>query len=284
MTRAAPSLRLRVRSFAFETVPQYWFGGDPWRTRFFDAFSSLLPIGERLFIDSLRRTAAELGDPALDALVASFSHQEGVHGREHRRYNERLRMHGYDIEGWDRSQKATIGHISKLSDPRIPLAITVAFEHVTASMGQAILAHDLLADADPEMKAFWEWHSAEEIEHKGAAFDVYTRAGGGPDLRRVVMAWCLFILGIRMGRRFVHMMRREGKLVDRAAWRSGTRFLFGDKGLVGLMAADFRAFFRKDFHPWAADTYGLVERWESRATSASSSFPSRSVIPNATAE
>jgi predicted metal-dependent hydrolase len=260
--RTAPSLRLRLRSFKFERVPQYWFGGDPWRTRFFDAFSSLLPIGERLFIDSLRRTAADLGDPALEALVASFAQQEGVHGREHRRYNERLRMQGYDIEGWDRSQKASVQRISTLADPRIPLAVTVAFEHVTASMGQAILAHDLLAGADPEMKAFWEWHSAEEIEHKGAAFDVFTRAGGGPDLRRAVMAWCLFILGLRMSRRFLHMMRREGKLLDRVAWLGGARFLLGDTGLARLMAGDLRAFFRKDFHPWAADTYHLVEAWE----------------------
>lgn len=262
MTRVAPTLRRRARSFAFETVPAHWFGGDPWRTRFFDAFSSLLPIGERLFIDSMRRTAAELGDPQLDALVAAFSYQEGVHGREHRRYNDRLRAQGYDLDGWDRSQKATVGRIGKLADPRIPLAITVAFEHVTASMGQAILAHDLLADADPEMKAFWEWHSAEEIEHKGAAFEVYTRAGGGPDLRRIVMAWCLFILGIRMGRRFAHMLRRDRALLDRAAWRHGARFLLGDKGLLRVMAADFRAFFAREFHPWARDTYGLVASWE----------------------
>jgi len=262
VTRAAPSLRRRARSFAFETVPPYWFGGDPWRTRFFDAFSSLLPIGERLFIDSMRRTAADLGDPELDALVAEFAHQEGVHGREHRRYNDRLRVQGYDLDGWDRSQKATVNRIARIADPRIPLAITVAFEHVTASMGQAILAHDLLAEADPEMKAFWEWHSAEEIEHKGAAFEVYTRAGGGPDLRRVVMAWCLFILGIRMGRRFAHMLRRERKLFDRAAWRHGVRFLFGQKGLARLMAPDFQAFFARGFHPWKDDTYGLVEAWE----------------------
>ncbi len=264
MTRAAPALRLRVRSFRFETVPTYWFDNDPWRTRFFDAFSSLLPIGERLFIDSLRRSAASLNDPQLDALVASFAYQEGVHGREHRRYNDRLRALGYDIDGWDRSQKATVGRISKLRDPRIPLAITVAFEHVTAAMGQAILEHDLLATADPEMKAFWSWHSAEEIEHKGAAFEVYQRAGGGPDLRRMVMAWCLFILGIRMGRRFAHMMRKEGKLMDRAAWRAGMRFLLGRQGLLALMGGDLRAFFRRDFHPWAKDAYHLVEQWEAR--------------------
>ncbi len=262
MTRAAPPLQLRVRSFRFDAVPRYWFDGDPWKTRFFDAFSSLLPIGEGLFIASLRRAVEQLGDPALTALVARFSHQEGVHGREHRRYNERLRELGYDLDRWDRSQKATVHRIARLADPRIPLAITVAFEHVTAAMGQAILEHELLATADPEMKAFWTWHSAEEIEHKGVAFEVYQRAGGGPDLRRVVMAWCLFILGLRMGRRFVHMMRREGKLFDRAAWRAGRQFLLGRTGLLPLMAADFRAFFRRDFHPWRNDAYDLVERWE----------------------
>jgi predicted metal-dependent hydrolase len=268
VTRAAPPLHLRVRSFKFETVPQYWFGGDAWRTRFFDAFSSMLPVGERLFIDSLRRAAAELVDPELDALVASFAHQEGVHTREHRRYNERLRAQGYDIDGWDRAQKRMIDRLRALADVRIPLAVTVAAEHVTATVGQAVLAHDLLAGAHPEMKAFWEWHSAEEIEHKGAAFELFTRVGGGPNLRRAIMAWALLIITARTGYRCAHMLRREGKLLDRATWKSAAGFLFGDTGLVARVAPDFRAFFRRDFHPWTQDTYDLVQRWEAAAAGA----------------
>ncbi|HVK77360.1 MAG TPA: metal-dependent hydrolase [Kofleriaceae bacterium] len=269
--RAAPPLEVRARRFRFDDVPTYWFDGDPWKTRFFDAFSSLLPIGERLFVDAVRRAAAELDDAALIDLARTFAAQEAVHGREHRRYNERLTALGHDLDAWDRSQRRTIDRIAALADVRIPLAITVAFEHVTAAMGEAILGHDLLAGADPEMKAFWSWHSAEEIEHKGAAFEVYEQAGGGPTLRRVVMAWCLFILGVRMSARFVRMLRREGVLLDRGVWRAGLRFLRGAPGAPGLvarLAPAFRAYFRRDFHPWQKDDYELVERWAAAEGSA----------------
>ena len=260
--RAAPPLRLRVRAFDFARVPTYWFGGDPWKTRLFDAFSSLLPVGEKFFIESLRRASRELGDAELEALVTTFAQQEGVHSREHRRYNERLRAAGYDLDGWDRSQKRTMWRMLGLRDPKIPLAITVAIEHITAMLGQAVLGDDLFADADPEMKAFWEWHWAEEIEHKGVAFEVYQRVGGGPDLRRAIMVWCLALLFVRMGARFVHMLRAEGKLTEPAVWKAGLAFLRGDAGLLARVAPELRAFFRRDFHPWQKDDYGLVERWE----------------------
>lgn len=260
--RPAPPLRLRVRAFDFAAVPSYWLDGDPWRSRFFDAFSSLLPVGERFFIEAVRRAAAQVADPALDELVAAFCQQEGVHSREHKRYNERLRALGYDLDAWDRSQKRTMWRMLGLRDARIPLAITVAIEHITAALGQAILDGDLLAGADPEMAAFWSWHWAEEIEHKGAAFEVYQRAGGGPELRRVIMAWVVALLLVRMGARFGYMLRREGKLLDAATWRSGLRFLLRKRGLLAALVPELLAYFRRDFHPWQKDDYALVERWE----------------------
>jgi len=258
----SPPLHLRVRSFRFRDVPTYWLDGDPWKTRFMDAFSTMLPVGERFFIDYMRRAAGTLDDPEIDALVRAFAQQEGVHSREHKRYNDRLRAAGYDLDAWDRSQRATMGRILRLQNPRIGLALTVAVEHITAMLGEAALAGDLLTGADPEMKAFWSWHAADEIEHKGAAFEVYERAGGGPDLRRVVMAWALLIVGVRVGARFAHMMRREGHLFEGRAWRSGARFLFGDRGLLRQIAPDFRAFFRRDFKPWQKQNYDLVVAWE----------------------
>ena len=49
--------------FVFEDMPTYWCDDDLFRSRLFDAFSSLLPVGERFFIEALRRAADELADP-----------------------------------------------------------------------------------------------------------------------------------------------------------------------------------------------------------------------------
>ncbi|HEY5952314.1 MAG TPA: metal-dependent hydrolase [Kofleriaceae bacterium] len=264
-TRAAPSLRPRARTFRFEQAPTYWCDDDLFRSRLFDAFSTLLPVGERFFIEALRRGAAELGDPALDALVTQFAQQEAVHSREHRHYNDRLRAEGADLDRWDRSHKRTMWRMLGLRDVRIPLAITVAAEHITAAVSQAVLGDQVLADAHPVVEAFWSWHAAEEIEHKGVAFDVYQRLGGGSELRRVIMGWVLLLLAIRLGSRFAYLLRRDGKLFDRATWLAGLRFLRGDsetRGFATVIATEIAAYFRHDFHPWSKDDYHLVERWE----------------------
>ena len=35
-------------------IPRYWLGGDPFKTRFFEAMSLTFPDGERYFIDCVR--------------------------------------------------------------------------------------------------------------------------------------------------------------------------------------------------------------------------------------
>lgn len=263
--REAPPLRPRARTFPFDEAPTYWCDDDVFRSRLFDAFSTLLPVGERFFIEALRRAAAELDDPALAALVTQFAQQEAVHGREHRRYNDRLSAEGVDLERWDRSQKRTMWRMLDLRDVRIPVAITVAAEHVTAVISRAVLDDGVLANAHPVAQAFWAWHSAEELEHKGVAHDVYERLGGGDDLRRVIMAWVILLLSIRLGARLVHLLRRDGKLLAPATWRAALRFLRGTsetRGFATSLGRELAAYFRRDFHPWTTDDYHLVEQWE----------------------
>ncbi|MBL9020504.1 MAG: metal-dependent hydrolase [Myxococcales bacterium] len=260
--RAAPALVLRARMFDFSGVPRHWCGGDAVRSRLFDAFSTLLPVGERFFIEALRRAAVELGDPELDELIEQFVRQEALHSREHRRYNERLREEGIDLDRWDRSLKRTMWRVLQLRDPRIPLAITVAVEHLTAAIGRAVLDGRVLDDAEPIVLAFWSWHSAEEIEHKSVAFEVYERLGGGPGLRRAMMGWGLLLLAIRLGARLVDLLRRDGVLFERATYRAGARLLRGAFGQI--LTTEIAAYFRRDFHPWNRDDYHLVEAWERR--------------------
>jgi predicted metal-dependent hydrolase len=260
----------------FGEVPQYWLGGDPFRTRFFDAFSTILPIGERFFIDSLKRCQDAIGDPRLREEVHAFIHQEAAHSREHRRWNGTL---GFNLEPLDRSQRRVTARVLRFRSPLVPLAATVAMEHITAIMGAATLRGDLIQGAAPDLCALWQWHAAEEIEHKAVAFDVYHHLGGGPWLRRAMMAWGTFIIGVRVGARTVRMLAHDQRLLNVGVWASAARFAFARDGLFRTLGPDFLDFFRRDFHPWDHDNYRLVQAYRGDKTASAFSLQRRPVVP-----
>jgi predicted metal-dependent hydrolase len=153
-----------IRDLRFQTltdVPRHWHGGRRSVTSYFDGLSIFFPLGERFFLASVRAKAKHVKDPALAEAVRAFCGQEGVHGREHERYNAHLAARGYPAA----EMEARVGRLLSLVSRRLPmrtqLAATCALEHFTALMGQMILADPRTLDgAHPTMAALWRWHAA----------------------------------------------------------------------------------------------------------------------------
>jgi hypothetical protein len=243
---------------------RHWLGGDAYRTALFNALSMSFPIGEQMFIDSLRAVPADqLTDPLLAAQVRDFIGQEASHRFVHEQYNAHLVRQGFTyVRG--PVLAARIAKVSTLP-VRFRVAITCALEHYTAMLADGLLRHDRWLDgAEPHMRILWEWHAAEETEHKAVAFDA-CRAIGGSYVPRVLLYLHVSVMfWIDTFIQTTHNLRRDGTLWKASTWKSGLRTWFGRQGLAWHFLKPSLAYFRPSFHPWQHANGKLAEQWLAR--------------------
>jgi predicted metal-dependent hydrolase len=242
-----------------------WFGNHAFKTAWFNAMSITFPLGEKFFIDSVRHFVPQIEDPKLAEDIRGFCGQEGFHRREHQRYNEALcRLRGYDLQLMEGRLERNIRRAYMFMSPLQRLAITASIEHITAIMAESALSDDdpMLGHADSAMQALWQWHAAEEMEHKAVAFDVYRAVGGTEKMRRRAMRQSTFFLALDIGLGLVHMLRRDKNLWNLRLWREGWEFLFFKGGILRRVWPAYKEYYRVGFHPWDRDTRPLLESWQ----------------------
>ncbi|GAB3428837.1 metal-dependent hydrolase [Massilia solisilvae] len=238
-----------------------WLADDAYRTQFFNALSMTFPIGEQMFIDSLRAVPpARLSDPALAAEVRDFVGQEASHRFAHIQYNAQLAQQGFGFT-LEKAIARRVRRIAKL-DVRSRVAITCALEHYTAVLADGVLRHpEWLEGADPALHLVWTWHAVEETEHKAVAFDVYRAAGGGY-VRRVlwfVHASLVFWFDVFLQTAF--NLKHDGALWQPRTWASAARMWFGRRGVAWHLFLPCLHYLRPSFHPWQHDNRALAAMW-----------------------
>ena len=232
-------------------LPRHWCDGDAFLSAFFNALSMSFPIGEQFFIDAVRNGAQAL-PPAqaatLRAELQGFIGQEATHRHLHARFNRHLSAWGL-VNRWETRAAARLAQLQGL-DPRHALAITAANEHFTALFADWVLGHPrLLNQAEPRLAALWRWHSAEELEHKCTAFDLYRALGGDETWRRRWMRRVTLIFLSDLTRQTLSNLARDRQLWRLATWRSAWVHLFAPGGLLRSSLTPWRRYFQPDFHP-----------------------------------
>ena len=254
-----------VRNLRFEideSVPRYWHGGRKSLSIFLDNLSVFFPAGERFFVKSVRAHQDVVKDEQLTQEVRAFCGQEGVHSREHERYNDMLRRNGYPIDSMEKRVEKILDGVSKRLSDTDQLAVTCALEHFTALMGSMILRDPRLFEgAHPAMDALWRWHAAEENEHKNVAFDVYKAAGGGYVMRAYTMVGATVIFWAKVIEQQARMMHAAGILTSAEEWKALLRFLFVEPGGMGPLVRLYFEYFRPGFHPSNIESTELLDRW-----------------------
>lgn len=238
-----------------------WLAGDAYRTQFFNALSMTFPIGEQMFIDSLRAVPAECLDARLAAEVRDFVGQEASHRYVHIQYNAQLVRQGipYTLEA---PIARRIGFLSKL--PMLSrVAVTCALEHYTAVLADGVLRHpEWFEDAEPQMRLLWTWHAVEETEHKSVAFDAYRAAGGGYWRRVIQFVLVSILFWTDTFRQTAHNLSNDDRsLWKLSTWASAARMWFGRRGMAWHLIGPTLQYLRPSFHPWQHDNRDLAAAW-----------------------
>jgi predicted metal-dependent hydrolase len=247
------------------SIPRHWCGGRPFATHFFDALSSTFPDGEASFVRSVQRYRGWIDDPELARAVRGFAGQEAQHRHQHAAHLELLLAEGYAaLATRNRFMRKALRLLERFA-PRTALASTASLEHLTAILARRLLGEPRFCDEmDPRMARLWQWHALEEAEHKAVAFDVLRRVDVGDGRRTFALIWNSVGLVVEILDRTLYMLWKDGLLFRRDTWRDGWAFLCSESGFLRGLGADYRAWFRRDFHPNDVDDGPMIERWRER--------------------
>ncbi|MBI5333455.1 MAG: metal-dependent hydrolase [Burkholderiales bacterium] len=247
-------------------IPRYWFGGHPYKTRFFDAMSTLFPEGERFFITCVRDFRDRCTDPKLLADIKHFIRQEGQHGMIHNQFNDRLKEQGIDVDMLERIQR----HVGfdlprKMHSREFTLALTAAAEHMTAIMAHSFFERrDVMEQADPRMRAMYAWHAMEEVEHKGVAFDVMQQVAKVGYFKRIgAMLMVSVLFPVHTFLIVNYMLKVDGysRWQRFKLWTQGLWWLYKPGGLFSSVLGHYAAYYKPGYHPWEAGQMASYKLW-----------------------
>ena len=265
-SRLPDGIVVQPRRFEFrdlESVPQYWFAENPIITHIENAFSILIPPGERFFIRSVRNYEDRATDPESEGLIRAFIQQEGLHTRAHNEFNDSLKRFGVDVEREIAYANRVFTWLQKVLPKKVQLGATAFMEHLTATGAHMLFMEPVVAESmHPEMVRFWRWHAVEELEHKAVAFDLFRAVGGGYLLRIFSAIAAVLLLALPFNR-IARRMIKEDPTAITPAMRQQTRDL--NRKVMRPQLRMIAQYFKPGFHPWDFDDLRHLKEWYTSA-------------------
>lgn len=228
-----------------------WNGGDAFRSALFNALSMSFPVGEQFFIDSVRAGLKTLPDAKRESFereVQGFVAQEATHRRIHAMFNSQLDKLGCN-NTWEVRSAARI-KANAFRGVHFQVGSTAAVEHFTAILSAWIFRHpEIFEGAEPRLVTLWQWHAAEEAEHRSTAFDMFRAMDGTEEVRRAVFRVITTIFLSNLARQTLRNLWDDGSLFKWSTWRSAVHVLFAKDGMVRGNVGVWREYLDADFHP-----------------------------------
>jgi predicted metal-dependent hydrolase len=188
MVASAESITVRRLNLSFPAgLDPLVIEGQPEESYITVGLSLLLPYLEPYLIRTMHAAKEQVTDPELARALALFNAQEGQHYRQHIRFNDAIRMKGFEkLKELEVEIDADYKRFTASRSLRFNLAYAEGFEAFTMAMARFSFETKMLDRLTPEAQDLFRWHLVEELEHRTVAFDVYDHVSGGYFYRLVV--------------------------------------------------------------------------------------------------
>ncbi|MEM8609224.1 MAG: metal-dependent hydrolase [Myxococcota bacterium] len=211
-----PVRRLRFKLDDDGTIEDHdpvWSRSCPEFAMFINSLGIHVPYFERFLVEVMRKYRGEIDDPELAEDVHAIMGQEAFHAFNFVGWNKAMARRYPKITKLDEAAKNYFEKAFEKRGKKFRIGFTAGYETFTVLAGIIILDRyeELMADADPKIRALWVWHQVEEVEHGAVAFDFYKYFYKHDEWYRrwmVVRAFSHILSQTFKG--YAHMVRIEG--------------------------------------------------------------------------
>jgi predicted metal-dependent hydrolase len=198
--------------------------GDPEQSYLMIGLSLLLPYLEPYLIRTMKVARKHVSDPQLIDDLARFSAQEGQHYRQHIRFNEAIRLQGFEkLTELEEALDADYRRFSNTRSLRFNLAYAEGFEALTTAVARFSFERGPDPNLHPAAAALFRWHLVEELEHRTVAFDVYDHVCGGYAYRLFAGLYAQWHMASFIRRVVHYMLEADPEAVARCGGAAGRR-------------------------------------------------------------
>ena len=165
---------VRQLRFELDEINPVWSSSSPEFSIFINALGLHVPYFERVLVEVMRQYRGVLDDAQLVQDVQSIIGQEAHHAFNFVAWNKQLCARYPGLQRLENSAK-TYFEKHKGSSKQFRIGFVAGYETFTFLGGMIILNRfsELMANADPTLRALWVWHQVEEVEHGAVAFEFY---------------------------------------------------------------------------------------------------------------
>ncbi len=256
-----PNIKARRFDVSYEQeVTKHWAQNDAFLTHWLNAYTMTIPGGETFIVKTMQHFLDQIKDPQLKKDAQGLIGQELSHSNGHMKFIDVIHRQGYSTRFYSAvTEFLTHKILEPTSTPLQGLAFIVGVERINELFAEITLGANQLATAPAEVRALYEWHLAEEIEHKCVVFDTYHEISGSRFWLKYGLYMSFIVNMAYLGFACATFLWQDRKLFSPSTWKSAWRYFFSETRFLPRMWKGLRECARKGFHPSQTDNRHLAE-------------------------